>query len=92
MLPQGGHSLDPGCYGGMLDKVPFGAAFGKGLTMKMGQTHVHRYLPILMARIERGEIDPSYVITHRVRLQDAPEAYKAFRDKADGCVKVVLKP
>jgi threonine dehydrogenase-like Zn-dependent dehydrogenase len=89
---KGGTVSIPGVYGGMLDKVPFGAAFAKGLTMKMGQTHVHRYLPILMARIERGEIDPSYVITHRVRLQDAPAAYKAFRDKEDGCVKVVLKP
>ena len=76
----------------MLDKVPFGAAFGKGLTMKMGQTHVHRYLPILMDRIEQGDIDPSYVITHRVRLDDAPDAYMTFRDKEDGCIKVVMTP
>jgi threonine dehydrogenase-like Zn-dependent dehydrogenase len=82
----------PGVYGGLLDKVPLGAAFNKGLTLKMGQTHVHRYLPQLMDRIQRGEIDPSYVITHRLRLTDAPNAYKAFRDKEDGCIKVVMKP
>jgi threonine dehydrogenase-like Zn-dependent dehydrogenase len=82
----------PGVYGGLLDKVPLGAAFSKGLTLKMGQTHVHRYLPQLMDRIQRGEIDPSYVITHRLRLSDAPNAYKTFRNKEDGCVKVVLKP
>ena len=79
-------------YGGLLDKIPMGAAFGKGLTMKMGQTHVHRYLPHLLERIRRAEIDPSYVITHRLRLDDAPAAYKTFRDKEDGCIKVVLKP
>jgi threonine dehydrogenase-like Zn-dependent dehydrogenase len=89
---KGGTVSIPGVYGGYLDKVPFGAAFSKGLTLKMGQTHVHRYIPILMDRIQRGEIDPSYVITHRVRLQDAPAAYKTFRDKEDGCIKVVLKP
>jgi threonine dehydrogenase-like Zn-dependent dehydrogenase len=89
---KGGTVSIPGVYGGLLDKVPFGAAFAKGLTMKMGQTHVHRYLPVLMERIERGDIDPSYVITHRVRLQDAPRAYETFRDKKDGCIKVVLKP
>ena len=82
----------PGVYGGLLDKVPLGAAFNKGLTLKMGQTHVHRYLPQLMDRIQRGEIDPSYVITHRLRLSDAPNAYKTFRDKEDGCIKVVMKP
>ena len=71
----------PGVYGGFLDKVPIGAAFDKGLTFKMGQTHVQRYLPPLLERIERGEIDPSFVITHRVRLDDAPSAYKTFRDK-----------
>jgi threonine dehydrogenase-like Zn-dependent dehydrogenase len=89
---KGGTVSIPGVYGGMLDKVPFGAAFGKGLTLKMGQTHVHRYLPTLMARIQRGEIDPAYVITHRLRLEDAPGAYKTFRDKTDGCIKVVLTP
>jgi len=89
---KGGTVSIPGVYGGMLDKVPFGAAFGKGLTLKMGQTHVHRYLPTLMARIQRGEIDPAYVITHRLLLEDAPGAYKTFRDKTDGCIKVVLTP
>ncbi|MFL5922843.1 MAG: zinc-dependent alcohol dehydrogenase [Gaiellaceae bacterium] len=89
---KGGTVSIPGVYGGFLDKVPFGAAFGKGLTLKMGQTHVHRYLPILMDRIERGEIDPSYVITHRLRLDDAPDAYTTFRNKEDNCIKVVLRP
>jgi threonine dehydrogenase-like Zn-dependent dehydrogenase len=89
---KGGTVSMPGVYGGLLDKVPMGAAFGKGLTLRMGQTHVHRYLPPLMQRIERGEIDPSFVITHRARLEDAPNAYKTFRDKEDGCIKVVLRP
>jgi len=89
---KGGTVSMPGVYGGLLDKVPMGAAFGKGLTLRMGQTHVHRYLPPLMQRIERGEIDPSFVITHRARLDDAPNAYKTFRDKEDGCIKVVLRP
>jgi threonine dehydrogenase-like Zn-dependent dehydrogenase len=89
---KGGTVSIPGVYGGLLDKVPMGAAFGKGLTLKMGQTHVHRYLPLLMPRIERGEIDPSFVITHRLRLEEAPDAYRTFRDKKDGCIKVVLRP
>jgi threonine dehydrogenase-like Zn-dependent dehydrogenase len=89
---KGGTVSIPGVYGGLLDKVPMGAAFGKGLTMRMGQTHMHRYLPPLMQRIERGEIDPSFVITHRLRLEDAPDAYKTFRDKEDGCIKVVMRP
>ncbi len=69
-----------------------GAAFAKGLTMRMGQTHVHRYLRPLLTRIENNEIDPSFVITHRVPLEQAPWAYRTFRDKQDGCIKVVLKP
>ena len=64
----------------------------KGLTMKMGQTHVHRYLKPLLERILKGEIDPSGIITHRAKLADAPELYKTFRDKKDGCIKVVLTP
>ena len=76
----------------MLDKIPFGAAFGKGLTFKMGQTHMHSYMKPLLQRIEQGEIDPSFVITHRLGLDDAPGAYKTFRDKQDSCVKVVLDP
>jgi threonine dehydrogenase-like Zn-dependent dehydrogenase len=89
---KGGTVSIPGVYGGLLDKMPMGAAFGKGLTLKMGQTHVHRYLPALMAHIQRGAIDPSYVITHRARLDDAPKAYNTFRAKRDGCIKVVMKP
>jgi threonine dehydrogenase-like Zn-dependent dehydrogenase len=89
---KGGHLSIPGVYLGLLDKVPFGAAFGKGLTFKMGQTHAQNYLQPLLARIEHGEIDPSFVITHRVSLSDAPKAYKIFRDKVDGCIKVFLTP
>ncbi|HEX4567546.1 MAG TPA: zinc-dependent alcohol dehydrogenase [Vicinamibacterales bacterium] len=89
---KGGTVSIPGVYGGFLDKMPMGAAFGKGLTMKMGQTHVHRYLPRLMDYITRGEVNPAFVITHRARLDDAPEMYRTFRDKEDGCIKVVLKP
>jgi threonine dehydrogenase-like Zn-dependent dehydrogenase len=89
---KGGTVSIPGVYGGFLDKVPLGAAFNKGLTLRMGQTHVQRYLPLLLERIERGEIDPSFVITHRLRLQEAPKAYQTFRDKQDDCIKVVMKP
>ncbi len=89
---KGGTVSIPGVYIGFLDKVPFGAAMNKGLTMKMGQTHVHRYLKPLFQKVEAGEIDPSFVITHRLRLDDAPGAYETFRDKKDGCIKVVLKP
>ncbi len=82
----------PGVYVGAIDKFPFGAAMNKGLTIKMGQTHVQRYLRPLLEKIEAGEIDPSFVITHRRPIDDAPELYKTFRDKEDGCIKVVLKP
>jgi len=82
----------PGVYVGFLDKVPFGALMNKGLTIKAGQTHVQRYTRPLLRKIESGEIDPSFIITHRLKLEDAPAAYKTFRDKADGCIKVVLKP
>ncbi|OWK35286.1 zinc-dependent alcohol dehydrogenase [Fimbriiglobus ruber] len=89
---KGGTVSVPGVYVGFLDKVPMGAFVNKALTMKTGQTHVHRYLKPLMEKIEKGEIDPSFLITHRLPLADAPAAYKTFRDKEDGCVKVVLKP
>ena len=89
---KGGTVSIPGVYGGFIDKVPMGAAFSKGLTLKMGQTHVHKYLPLLLGLIESGQIDPSFVITHRAPIDDAPGLYKTFRDKKDGCVKVVLKP
>ena len=89
---KGGTVSIPGVYGGLLDKLPMGAAFAKGLTFKMGQTHVHKYLKPLMGRIERGEIDPSFVITHRYQLADAVRAYQEFAKNKDECVKVVLKP
>ena len=89
---KGGTVSIPGVYGGFIDKVPMGAAFNKGLTLKMGQTHVHKYLPKLLRLIEDGTIDPAFVITHRAPLDDAPQLYKKFRDKQDGCIKVVLKP
>jgi threonine dehydrogenase-like Zn-dependent dehydrogenase len=89
---KGGTVSVPGVYGGFLDKLPFGAAFNKGLTFKMGQTHVPRYLRPLLERIQRGEIDPSFVITHRMPLADAPSGYAIFKNKEDECVKVVLKP
>ena len=76
----------------MLDKFPFGAAMNKVLTIRTGQTHVQRYLSPLLAKIESGEIDPSSIVTHRLSLDEAPAAYKTFRDKQDGCIKVVLKP
>ena len=89
---KGGTVSVPGVYGGVVDKFNIGAAFGKGLTFKMGQTHVHRYLPRLMKHIEDGDLDPSFIITHRAPLEKAPELYKTFRDKQDGCIKVVLDP
>jgi threonine dehydrogenase-like Zn-dependent dehydrogenase len=89
---KGGVVSIPGVYGGFLDKVPLGAAFNKGLTLKMGQTHVQRYMPKLLRMIEEGRIDPSFVVTHRLRLDEAPRGYRTFRDKQDGCIKIVLKP
>jgi len=89
---KGGTVSIPGVYGGWLDKFPLGAAFAKGLTLKMGQTHVHKYMPVLLERIERGEIDPSFIITHRVTLDEVPAMYRTFREKRDACIKVVIKP
>jgi threonine dehydrogenase-like Zn-dependent dehydrogenase len=89
---KGGTVSVPGVYGGFLDKIPFGAAFQKGLTFKMGQTHVPKYLRPLLERIQHGEIDPSFVITHRLPLDQAAEGYRMFREKEDGCIKVVLRP
>jgi threonine dehydrogenase-like Zn-dependent dehydrogenase len=82
----------PGVYVGFPDKLPFGAFMNKGLTLRSGQTHMQRYMKPLLKKIEAGEIDPSFVITHRIKLADAPEAYKTFRDKKDGCIKVVIQP
>jgi threonine dehydrogenase-like Zn-dependent dehydrogenase len=89
---KGGTISVPGVYVGFPDKIPFGAFVNKGLTMKSGQTHMQRYTGPLLKKIEAGEIDPSFVITHRVPLEKAPEMYKTFRDKQDGCIKVVIKP
>ena len=89
---KGGTISIPGVYIGFPDKVPFGAAMNKGLTFRMGQTHVPKYHALLLERIEAGDIDPSFVITHRLPLEDGRKAYKTFRDKDDGCIKVVLKP
>jgi len=81
-----------GVYGGALDNIPMGSAINRGLTFRMAQTPVQKYLPILLERIEKGDIDPSFVITHRASLEQGPELYKKFRDRVDGCVKVVMKP
>jgi threonine dehydrogenase-like Zn-dependent dehydrogenase len=89
---KGGTVSIPGVYAGFIDKIPMGMAFAKGLTLRMGQTHVHNYTAPLYERIERGEIDPSFIITHKVSLDDAPEMYQTFRDKQDDCVKVVMRP
>ena len=89
---KGGTVSIPGVYGGFIDKMPIGAAFAKGLTFKMGQTHVHKYMPKLLKHIEDGDIDPSFIITHRVGLDQAPKAYDTFLKKEDECIKVVMKP
>lgn len=89
---KGGTVSVPGVYGGLLDKVPFGAAMNKALTIKSGQTHVHRYLRPLLQKIENGEIDPSFIITHKMRLDEAPKGYEIFKNKQDECIKIVLKP
>ncbi|HEY1189819.1 MAG TPA: glutathione-dependent formaldehyde dehydrogenase, partial [Gemmata sp.] len=82
----------PGVYVGFPDKLPFGAFMNKGLTMKSGQTHTQKYTKLLLEKIQAREIDPSFIVTHRLPLADGPAAYKVFRDKQDGCIKVVLKP
>ena len=89
---NGGTVSIPGVHGGMVDKIPIGSLMNRSITVKTGQTHVHRYLQPLLERIEKNEIDPSFIITHRMALAAAPEAYEIFRDKQDECVKVVLKP
>ena len=82
----------PGVYGGLVDKFPMGLVLNKGLTLRAGQTHVNRWTDDLVKRIEQGQIDPSFVITHRAGLEQGPELYKTFRDKKDNCIKVVLRP
>jgi threonine dehydrogenase-like Zn-dependent dehydrogenase len=89
---KGGTVSVPGVYGGFLDKIPFGALMNKALTLRTGQTHVQRYLKPLLERIRNGDIDPSFIVTHRLPLEDAPLGYDLFKHKQDGCIKVVLKP
>jgi threonine dehydrogenase-like Zn-dependent dehydrogenase len=89
---KGGTLSIPGVYGGLLDKIPFGAAFAKGLTFKMGQTHVHKYLPTLMDHVVNGRIDTTFLISHRLPLSDAAYGYKIFKEKKENATKVVLKP
>jgi threonine dehydrogenase-like Zn-dependent dehydrogenase len=89
---KGGTISVPGVYSGAVDSVPMGAFINKGLAMKTGQTHMMRYMKPLLERVERGEIDPSFVVTHRVSIDEAPRMYKVFRDKEDDCEKVVLDP
>ena len=89
---KGGTLSIPGVYSGFIDKIPFGMAFAKSLTLRMGQTHVQKYMRPLLDRIQRGEIDPSFIITHKVPLANADDAYAMFARKENGCIKVVLKP
>jgi threonine dehydrogenase-like Zn-dependent dehydrogenase len=89
---NGGTVSIPGVYGGLLDKIPFGSIMNRSITIKTGQTHMHRYMRPLLERIQKGEIDSTFVITHRLPLEEAPNAYQTFRDKQDECIKVVLKP
>ena len=89
---KGGTVSIPGVYGGLVDKFPLGAAFSKGLKIRMGQTHVQRYMPALLETILAGEIDPAEIVTHRLPLDEAPSGYATFAHKEDGCVKVVLSP
>lgn len=89
---KGGTISIPGVYGGFIDKFNLGAAFAKALTFRMGQTHVHRYAKPLLDRIVKGEIDPSFVITQSLTLDDGPRSYANFNEKKEGYVKVVMKP
>jgi threonine dehydrogenase-like Zn-dependent dehydrogenase len=89
---NGGTLSVPGVYGGFVDKLPFGSVMNRSVTIKTGQTHVQRYLAPLLERVQKGEIDPSFVITHQMKLEDAPRGYELFKNKEDGCIKIVLKP
>jgi threonine dehydrogenase-like Zn-dependent dehydrogenase len=91
-IRKGGTLSIPGVYGGVLDKINFGAAFGKGIHMAMGQTHMHKYLKPLLQRIENKEIDPTFLISHRIGIEEAPAMYKLWRDKQDGVTKIVIDP
>jgi threonine dehydrogenase-like Zn-dependent dehydrogenase len=89
---KGGVVSVPGVYGGFADKIPLGALMNKALRLRTGQTHVQAYMRPLLERVQRGEIDPSFIITHRLPLAEAPRGYDLFRNKEDDCVKVVLHP
>jgi threonine dehydrogenase-like Zn-dependent dehydrogenase len=89
---NGGTVSVSGVFGGFIDKFPMGSFMNRSLTMKTGQTHVQRYLQPLMERIQKGEIDPRFIITHRMKLSDAPQGYEIFKHKQDECMKVVLRP
>jgi threonine dehydrogenase-like Zn-dependent dehydrogenase len=89
---NGGTVSVPGVYGGFIDKFPMGSVMNRSLTIKTGQTHVQRYLQPLLEKIRNGEIDPSFIVTHQMPLDDAPEGYEMFKHKEDECIKVVLKP
>lgn len=89
---KGGTISVPGVYSGVIDKFPFGIAMNKGLTFRMGQTHTHRYVPRLLEKIAAGELDPSFIITHRMHLEEAPRGYEIFQQKREACIKVVLRP
>jgi threonine dehydrogenase-like Zn-dependent dehydrogenase len=88
----GGIISIPGVYAGFADMIPMGPLMNKGLTIRTGQTHVNRWTDDLLHRIESGQIDPSFVITHSVPLEHGPDMYRVFRNKQDSCIKVVLKP
>jgi threonine dehydrogenase-like Zn-dependent dehydrogenase len=89
---NGGVVSIAGVYGGFLDKMPMGSVMNRSLTIRTGQTHVQRYMQPLLERIQKGEVDPGAIITHRLSLDDAPHAYDIFKNKQDDCIKVVLKP
>jgi threonine dehydrogenase-like Zn-dependent dehydrogenase len=89
---NGGTVSVPGVYGGFIDKMPMGSIMNRSLTIKTGQTHCHRYMGPLLGRIQAGDIDPTFVITHRMKLDDAPDGYRMFRDKQDECIKIVMTP
>jgi threonine dehydrogenase-like Zn-dependent dehydrogenase len=89
---KGGRVSIPGVYGGFADKFPVGAMMEKGLSIKSGQTHVQKYLPQLLEMIVEGKVDTTFLISHRLPLEKAPEGYKLFKEQQNECTKVVLKP
>jgi threonine dehydrogenase-like Zn-dependent dehydrogenase len=91
-LPQGGTVSIIGVFGGYADKLPIGAAMNKALVLRMGQQHGQRYIPMLLERIAHGEIDPSYLATHPIPLDEGPRGYDIFKHKKDGCVRAVFRP